>query len=133
MADYRLSDLVTAASAIATDILHLRTTGGIDKKITLPNLMQAIVSYTEISSADTALETAAEVNKIQVYRNTHASNTIVLTLGTSGKTISLLPGGTVSILYNGTTFYQITSQSASDLSAGDKAIVFASDAHNLLS
>lgn len=38
MADYRLNELVAAASAIATDIFHLRTVGGIDKKITLANL-----------------------------------------------------------------------------------------------
>lgn len=127
MADYRLSGLQSTASALFDDIFHLRTSGGLDKKITLPNLIQEIVSYTEINTATTSEENAGTVNKLQTYRNTGAS-VITLTLGTSGKTISMPAKSNVVVLYNGTTWYQITPLGITDLSTGDKSIEFASDA-----
>ena len=38
MADYKLSDLTESTALLTTDILHLRTVGGVDKKITGVNL-----------------------------------------------------------------------------------------------
>lgn len=62
--------------------------------------------YTEISANHTASEINNLIDKVQVYKNVGAS-TVILTLGTSGKTVSMLVGTSVSVLYNGTTFYQL--------------------------
>ena len=44
----KLSGLTSASSISATDIMHLRTTGGIDKKITLTNFLGSTLTFTGI-------------------------------------------------------------------------------------
>lgn len=116
---FRLNQLTEAFSSVFDDIFHFRTTGGIDKKITLLNLRQSITSYTEISGATVATENATTVNKLQAYVNVHASNTIILTLGTSGKTVPLSPGSSTIVVNNGTTWYTVPSPSVLIVEIGD--------------
>ena len=42
MADYKLSELTAKTIPVGTDILHVRTVGGIDQKITWVNLLKAV-------------------------------------------------------------------------------------------
>jgi hypothetical protein len=106
---YRLNALQEALTTIFSDIFHLRTSGGLDKKITLENLRQGIVSYTAVTSNHTVPETNSEIDKIQRFRNGSVSN-ITLTLGTSLKTIVLAPNDIAEVVYDGTTFWKITDQ-----------------------
>ena len=122
----RLNQLQATVSAVFDDIFHLRTSGGFDKKITLPNLIQQIVKYTEINTATTATEDAGTVNKIQVFRNIHTA-IVILTLGTSGKTIDMIPNEVSFVVYNGTTWYQLNDVIEGS-AANDKQINFAADA-----
>jgi len=48
----KISALTEALATIATDIFHLRTTGGIDKKITSANLFDSDMSFDGTKSGD---------------------------------------------------------------------------------
>lgn len=50
---------------------------------------------------------AESVNKIQTFKNIHASNNIILALGTSGIFILMLAGQDCVILYNGSDFIRV--------------------------
>jgi len=50
MADYKLSELTEKAALIATDIMHIRTVGAIDQKITGTNLKDSISDLMNITA-----------------------------------------------------------------------------------
>lgn len=104
-----LSQLQEIFSSVITDVFHLRTTGGFDKKITLPNLRSSIfqnlnkglISVT-ISNYDNALATVVKVGS--VFDNAG----ITINVETSDKTPTGY--GTIS---NSTEFYLYWDESAS--------------------
>jgi len=102
----RLNQLQATITSVFDDIFHLRTTGGLDKKITMPNLRQAIQSYTEISANFTAPETASEVNKVQIFKNIGVVS-VYLTLGTSGIVLALPSNFSARVLYTGSSWVNL--------------------------
>ena len=66
-----ISNLTEATQLINTDILHLRTTANIDKRITADNLSIGLRSYLDKSIAYTILD--SDINPI-VFSTTAASN-----------------------------------------------------------
>lgn len=127
----KLSDLTAATSIALTDIVHLRTTGGVDKKITKDNLFLDIIKkymaiqlteYTTTTVPQIAGSGACEINGV-IYTNTSA---ITITGSTSNSTwydILLTPSGssyTASFIARGTGVW---SDSKQGLYSGNNRVV----------
>ena len=79
--------------------------------------------YIKIDQNFTATDT---IGKIQTFRN-QAILSKTLTLGTSGKIVTLPPGGTTIVIYDGITFFELNDL-VEGSATGDKDLYFASDA-----
>lgn len=104
---FRLSDLNAVTASVSTDIFHLRTTGGLDKKITHTNLFNNIQSATVIGA--TLLNTlitkgqtvlARDGGVVLVGTSTPKSN-ILLVEGSLGTNTSTIDGTSIFDFYEG--------------------------------
>jgi len=118
MADYKLSQLTEKAALIATDIMHLRTVGAIDQKITGENLRKKNILVKDVAYTITD----SDLNPIILMTTGAASKTVTLptVADNTGKIVKLVKiddGTGYAILdgegaeeINGTLKWEITGQ-----------------------
>jgi len=103
MANYKLNELQEASSTVHDDLFHLRTSSGLDKKITLPNLRQGIISFEEVGSNTTLTGDDDTVDKVQGIKNSSATS-VEVELGAGGDKIILVSGEYAEFIWNGTSW-----------------------------
>lgn len=113
---YNLSQLTSGLSNISTDIYHYRNGSGIDKKIAMSDLRQAISSYNELSGSTTLLSSDNFINQKRTVKNVSGGR-ITITLGTGGKEITMYPDEIATFVWDGTSF----SIDSSDFRARENA------------
>lgn len=111
---FKLSDLSEATKAFFTDIFHLRTTGGIDKRITGENLAESFIQAHLTVTATTTIDLSQ-----------YECDLFVLYSGTAAATITLsnaLPSGRSFTVMNVTTQVLTTEGGFNDVVIGTNDI-----------